>query len=924
MFAVSTDAPGKAEQWSSVISFLNAAGIADRSFGDFAHTVKIDWPANRLHEPLGPFLELDWDATQKRRGFGAKKLDQLFLNMSAIAGHLGWAYRSEPRLPVTPPSADFDPATMEKIGLPQEFPVSTGFFSERVLEFCANANLKTVADLARLTSSTGWKTLSLAYKNFGSRSAGEVERFSAALRRIDKVSLQEFLPIRASGLGLDLGLAAMHVANSHRTIGFEGLSKRLVFGQTLEEVAIEFNVSRERVRQVESILLDAIQQILAAVPAARTELWRQWAELGAIRSVKTEQGEGADQLASAAVHRLFIESETGKSLLAEREKKCVAMFRLISEEPLFYSGKLNLAEFVASRADAIEVHHLLAWNERSSAFVLEEGAGTIEAVNPRAKQVVASLLRRGVTSATEILDFISKVQRLDPWDLPSFKRNYLYWRQDSDFPAIDVVFPRRVEQESFGLKSRPTFVRLRRAVHQSEFAAPNRLSFLGAGIEQLQGIDQRLRSILAATADSQPLLGLLPVGSELQTEAIEAIKSVVGISFDRLLLCLRELPCITGYVLAIGPGSKMDGLAFFEPLEDYLGFPIPAIKRSVLSDAFRQAGQELGLLPIPAKERTDNVWPFVFQAAIIPRFVEPLIQAILRELRDAIPPDLESVPDLALFARKVAHHINPGQQRLRKVLQSDAGVSVGRNLLRAYQTGDFAQMPPHLEQRCSEAFRDFGIHRRDSLVSPFVAFDHTNGEMSLVLPRQPQKLLRPDTLWRLDAAHRFAADAETRVPVRELDQTNIGFELSPIQHGSVRKWEPQVELRLSEDSPIWLFDVASGRRVQFRADTDDGVEVYRLPSGRDFAVVALRQVESDLPRELWVPVEENLQAVIYESFWGQTAIALSHGDHRWRISAVARCNIVFPTAPKPRRAMCRSDVLLARGGTREEINTTDR
>jgi hypothetical protein len=421
------------------------------------------------------------------------------------------------------------------------------------------------------------------------------------------------------------------------------------------------------------------------------------------------------------------------------------------------------------------------------------------------------------------------------------------------------------------------------------------ISLPGGDTDQLKALDQTLRGVLAATGDSQPLLGLLPVAREWQLRSIGCVKSAVAKNFNRLLTCLRELPCLTGYVLAIGPGSTMDGLAFFEPLEQYLDISIPNPKRTDLADAFRKAGQQLGLLPIPPKDRTDNVWPFVFQAAIIPRFVEPLIEAMLRELKESIPPDLENSDGLATFARGIASHINPSQQRLRKILQSDAGASVSRVLLRGYQTGDFTQMPPHLERRCAEAFRDIQPQQRYSLVSPYVAFDSYAGEMSLVLPRQSPRLLLPDTIWNLGDGHRFPADTETRLSVSDFEQTSLIPVLAPLHHGTTRKWEPKLDIRLSTDAPVWLFDAASGRRVQLKADHVEGVDVLRLPSGSDFAIVALRDVSSDLPDEHWSLLSGNQKTVKYESFWGQTSVMLALGDRRWRITCREEPCILFET-----------------------------
>lgn len=911
------DESGKAEQWSSITNFLRSAGVADQSFSNFSDSVEIDWAANRLDEPLRLYLESDWESLLKRRGFGSKKIEQLFRNFRAIAMHLGWPSASHPAPQSGGRPADPSTVITEVLRLPSDFPISAGFFSERVVDFCANANLRTITDLTRFTCDPGWRTAALGFRNFGKSSLAEIEAFSNAFRQVNQNQLQHYLPIRGNGSGVDLGLVALNVAREHPSIGLDGLTKRLVHGVTLEEIAIEKQLTRERVRQIESILLESLQRVLTAVAPIRTELWTAWSENGEITSVGTDHGEDGDRLAAAAVMRIFVESEEGKSLLSAREAACQVTLAALREEPDFYSGDILLSAFLSARSHLVGLRHLLYWNQKTSAFVYHEESGRAEIVNPRPKHIVAALLKRGVVNASAVLDFLKRVKDPVAWDITNLRRNYLYWRQDSDFPAVEMEFP--IQTASQGLRSRPTsrpvgqerdeppaydIIRsaLRRHREQPSgghesipFQDQLQISLSGADIEQLKTLDQSLRGVLAAAEDSQPLLGLLPVAQECQSKSIGCVRAAVAKNFNRLLTCLHELPCLTGYVLAIGPGSTMEGLAFFEPLEQYLDISIPNPKRADLAEAFKRAGQQLGLLPIPPKDRTDNVWPFVFQAAIIPRFVEPLIEAMLRELKVSIPPDLENSDGLANFARGIASHINPSQQRLRTIMQSDAGASVSRLLLRGYQTGDFTQMPPHLERRCAEAFRDIQPQQRYSLVAPYVTFDSYAGEISLILPRQSPRLLLPDSIWNLGDGHRFPADTETRLPANDFAQTTLIPVLAPLRHGSTRKWEPKLDIRLSSDAPVWLFDVANGRRAQLKADSIDGVDVLRLPSGRDFTIVALPEVSSDLPDEHWSVLSGGQKAVRYESFWGQTSVTLAHGGRRWRITCREEPCVLFET-----------------------------
>ena len=418
------DESGKAEQWSSITSFLRDVGVADQSFSHFADSIEIDWATNRLSEPLRLYLESDWESLSKRRGLGLKKIDQLFRNLRAIAAHLGWPSISHITLHAESRPTDPSAVITEVLRLPSDFPISAGFFSERVVDFCANANLRTIVDLARFTRDPGWQTAALGFRNFGKSSLAEIESFSNAILQVNKNQLQKYLPIRGNGSGVDLGLAAVNVAREHPSIGLDGLMKRLVQGATLEEIAIEKQLTRERVRQIESILLESLQRILNAVASIRTELWTAWSENGELVSVGTDQGKDADRLAAAAVARMFVESEEGQRVLAAREAVCQSTYEALREEPDFYSGEIVLSAFLHTSSHVIGLRHLLYWNQKTNAFVYYEESGRAEVTNPRPKHIVAALLKRGVVNASAVLDFLRGIKDPVAWDITNLRRNY--------------------------------------------------------------------------------------------------------------------------------------------------------------------------------------------------------------------------------------------------------------------------------------------------------------------------------------------------------------------------------------------------------------------------------------------------------------------------------------------------------------------
>jgi hypothetical protein len=277
-------------------------------------------------------------------------------------------------------------------------------------------------------------------------------------------------------------------------------------------------------------------------------------------------------------------------------------------------------------------------------------------------------------------------------------------------------------------------------------------------------------------------------------------------------------------------------------------------KRSQLGALFKKMTQQLGLLPAPSRGHTDNVWLFVFQAAIIPRFVEPLVDAIRVELKKSLPPDIESADIVSKFIQAVITHIDQGQKRLIDVLGSDVGISVMRLLLQAYQTDDFSQLPPHLGSYCAEVFQETTLGQRDSIKTPYIAFDSLTLNLSLVLSKQANRLVRVDTEWRVEAETllRFSIDSENQIPVSELSGKTCKIKIGPLAtRARDASFECTLQTAPTDETPIWFFDADSGKQRMFKPSDDDGIETCLLPAGRNYFIVSHQFVTTDLPDSEW-------------------------------------------------------------------------
>lgn len=310
---------------------------------------------------------------------------------------------------------------------------------------------------------------------------------------------------------------------------------------------------------------------------------------------------------------------------------------------------------------------------------------------------------------------------------------------------------------------------------------------------------------------SPTILGLLPVEVEMQDACLKEVRDYVAGDFHRLKLNFGYFPATTAYAVAVSIGRGATDANFYNAIRDQLGLELGNFERGSLAVYFTSVCRKLGVV-MPHDEQEAamdrNLRQIIFQAGILPYWVEHLGPAVTSYLERNACPDLEDAAQVARFAKVLSEKVPDGHRRLRRTLGSSVGPLVTAAILRAFSSGDFDQLPPHLRAPMREARRKTGA---ESIRSPFLRYRQESRELVLVLPRQSSKLADYNSHYLIGATT-FNALVE-----RELAASDLGGESVAVQLRALR--EPyhdqafQVKLAPNVGEPFFVFRAADGRRM---------------------------------------------------------------------------------------------------------------
>src|SRR5690625_5245055 len=372
-------------------------------------------------------------------------------------------------------------------------------------------------------------------------------------------------------------------------------------------------------------------------------------------------------------------------------------------------------------------------------------------------------------------------------------------------------------------------------------------------------------------AEEQMIFGFLPLKLCEQKTVIEAVKTALRQDCVRITGLLRATPAATGYALATAPSQYLTtGGIYWEPLERSLDSRIPNTQRTELPHLFRTICRNLGLLSGTLEQAGwTNIAPFIYQAGILPTWIDSLTHALQTTLRSRPAPDLEDPAALRAFADAIRARIH-GQANLGHLLESEVGPLLIRRIVTAYQQNDWELLPAHLKKKIYEAFIS---GRAVSLRSPYLCFDPAFQSLQLVLPAVSSSITTPSSRWRIENRE-HAAWKETRIPLEELQQRNCSIELAELA-APYESLTFSVDARFNSDRPFRVFRSDNGRERTFSLNSN-----ILLPPNSYTVVMSKNVATND---EDFVEENENFRQLDIDLRPGDDPLVLSTADERWTL-----------------------------------------
>ena len=310
---------------------------------------------------------------------------------------------------------------------------------------------------------------------------------------------------------------------------------------------------------------------------------------------------------------------------------------------------------------------------------------------------------------------------------------------------------------------------------------------------------------------SPTILGLLPVEVEMQDACLKEVRNYVAGDFCRLKENFGNFPATTAYAVALSIGRGVTDANFYNAIRDQLGLELNIRERGSLAVDFTLVCLRLGVVMPPDDQEAAmdrNLRQIIFQAGILPYWVEHLGPAVTGYLERNACPDLEDAVRVVRFAIVLSEKVPEGHARLRRTLKSNVGPLVTAAILRAFSTGDFDQLPPHLRAPMREARRRTGA---ESIRSPVLRYRRESRELVLVLPRQSSKLADYNSHYRVGSTT-FNALVERELAASDLGSESIAVQLCDLR-APYYDQTFQVKLEPNLGEPFFIFRATDGRRV---------------------------------------------------------------------------------------------------------------
>jgi hypothetical protein len=256
-----------------------------------------------MEESVSRYLAAPLESLVGRYHLGPYECDLLLWNVKVIAD-----YHRSRRAGVPPGEVAGDRAAVkaafDACGIPLDYPISATFLPQQLKTILASRQITTLFEF------TGWIWRArsgdlLRERQLGKKTLMEIQGWLAALCARDPVAMQAVLPVRGTGVGLDLGIMARLAADQNPNLSVPIMHRRFVGGEPLRAIGKSVRLTGSRVGHAEMEFRHYLAAFLGAMPQLRQSLWEKWIATGTIQPVESEEPRQIRELAAAAAGRIF-------------------------------------------------------------------------------------------------------------------------------------------------------------------------------------------------------------------------------------------------------------------------------------------------------------------------------------------------------------------------------------------------------------------------------------------------------------------------------------------------------------------------------------------------------------------------------------------------------------------------------------------
>ena len=897
-------------RWEVLREYYEKSSKGKASMATLAKECESSWFDSRAGDTPELFIEYSWPQLKGKRGYGKKKLERL-LEILISNVDLGVLIEGMPEAEEAAQQPE-----MEIDGW-DDFPLELSFCSARTKSVYESASLKNPKDLIEWFDQVGDSGV-LSIANSGRKTLEEIQQIHTGWKSSDLSQLQQLLPLNDEGTFTLQNCILGH----YRSLSEEKqriLVLRLVEGNTLEVCGKALKKHRERIRQIESELLQIVDKALNYFTDRKQSLFAQWQETEGVTATGDMEPED-EKIFVASIRAHFERSDEGKETIAGKEQALESLIEEVRDQWSYYCDGLVVDSFLNDRGQSAHKETFIDAVKSRGGFIYDEARDCIQPTKALQKHAALACLKCSENierGGAEWLLELKKSKRFQEIDLPHLRHLYSNWKKDPAFQQFPVNFGAQDIMEAIeddylesptlddeevddtdepevaetNLDERLEVIR-RAAQKKSQSRITNEAP--AEENQKARELDLRMRSIIEeaqSLSSEDALLGFLNIADDEQEEILSLASEELSKPRCDAAQFIRRYPALASYALTLAAavGLKDESVgssSFYRAWDASIGWSPAQTSRKKVARAYIAALKHLDLKVQSIFVDQELQWKggcYLFHAAVLPHFIQPLESALKSVQRELPLPDPDEPQQINEFAKLLSHRVERGQARLIAVLQSPVGALLVRRLVLWHITGDPDLFPPFILSMLEEQ-KSAG---QETLIKrPYIAFDLQEEALFLELPAQSNKITNAQSRWIVNG-QAFRADA-TREPLRLSEITTPDAEAITVEiDGLVRKSKQGTsKLRkqaysftagINKEHPFRIFREADGREVRVQERRG------QIELALGYKYFALLSDEIEIESDHFCDQCELGQIVEFDMNIDSSALSINDGETEWTI-----------------------------------------